>query len=504
MTDHPTAPPSAADDGLEGRLRTLLLERAETVTGPPPALPDPHRDAGPLQPVALAEHRRRRWLPAAAAAAVVVAAAGLLVAIRAHDPAGQDVHTTQPPSPTAGLPADFDPTTAEPVMRINGDRDPEVAARRYLRWRLAEPGMSADDAVADLRFDAGERDGAIVPVQWRRGDGTLGGTVIVRVGERGSDIVASTAPGVDLGAVHMDGDRAVGHVVTSDPTLPGPALVDVLFAGNAFPVPVDGAMPAPPVRGYGSAARGEAPFDVTVGGYDPIVSARFVEDGAVRTIAELALRAPHAPGPDLSTMTGEELFDHLEQQTAPDPRCVVTGDIPIPPAVGDRTTSSEPTDAPVFDLPLASSPLGAVEAFAGSLGLDATDITLTSPLSSGGVAGAWLGDAAVGVQVREHDGGFEAVEVATAAACWNAGSGPGSAGGAPTQTHLDFSRIPDGRTGQIWYRTDDGATSTATLDAGDVARGNVVIDGEDRTVEAMAVVIRGADGKVVLVQRVLL
>jgi hypothetical protein len=158
-------------------------------------------------------------------------------------------------------------------------------------------------------------------------------------------------------------------------------------------------------------------------------------------------------------------------------------------------SSTEP-----FDLPPASSPQDAVEAFAESLGLAATDITITSPLSSGGVAGAWLGAAPAEHMVWEHDGGFTASEVTTPTACWGAGGGSRRSAADPNST-LHFSRIAGGQAGQLWYRTADGSTWTVPLTAGDVGRGSVTFGGEDQPIEAFAVVVRNAAGDAVLVQR---
>jgi hypothetical protein len=495
MTD-----PTRSTDDLEGRLRTVLADRAAHVDGPAPGLPAAGLHEPAPGPVALADRRRPRRLAAgavAAAAAVVV----LVVAVlgRSSSEGPQQMVALAPPPAIAGLPVGFDPETAGDVMRINTDRDPEVAARRYLRWRLTEPGATPDDVVEGLRFTAGERKGAIVPVTWKRADGTVGGTIIVRIGKHGSDIVASTTPGVDLAKVHMEGNNVVGRVRTTGSDLPGPALVDVLAGGRSFPTADGGGAPAAPAHGYGSAATGDEEFKVDVGEYDPIVSARFVDDGAVRTISELALDAPDLPGPDLSKMTPEETFAYLDQRP-PDPRCVAADAAAPPGGQTDAPATRAASSTEPFDLPPASSPQDAVEAFAESLGLAATDITITSPLSSGGVAGAWLGAAPAEHMVWEHDGGFTASEVTTPTACWGAGGGSRRSAADPNST-LHFSRIAGGQAGQLWYRTADGSTWTVPLTAGDVGRGSVTFGGEDQPIEAFAVVVRNAAGDAVLVQR---
>ena len=500
--------PTATRD-LEADLRTLLRDRAATVEGTPPPLPDASHlaDGAPATTHLHGTHgRRNRWLAAAAAAVVVMAGIGVAVVARGGGNDHAQVVTTTPPIEGAGLPVGFDPTTAQPVFRLEGSRNAKVVARSYLAWRLSDNGTDVGAVADDLVLDTGTPQGAIVPVRWRRtSDVDDRGTVLVKVGKRGSEVVASTTVGVDLSRVVVDGPVIRGRVQTTGDAPTPAALIDVLPRGRALPTFGDPPELAAGSVGYGTAARGDASFHVDTKGEGGVVTARFIDD-RVEAISEVYLEAPDPNAPHLSTMTPEQMREFLDNRP-PDPRCVaaekanhdnLTNMFPN----GTGTAAPKPSGTDVFDLPRSSTPAEAVHVLGTALGVPLELATIAVPAASTVSAAANVGLTPVELLVSEGDGGWVANSVDTTGACRSMGKGNLTGTGVPNPKTLLFLTVAAGAVeGRAWYRMKDGSTWTLPLDADDFARRNIAVDGDWNDVAGFAVVGRDRSGRVVVVQQ---
>lgn len=507
---NPTAP---HDGDLEGRLRTVLADRAATITGPPPALPEATLQAADGPPAtALHAGPRQGWgLAAAAVAAVLVLVGGLAVVLRDDGDTDQHVLTTEPTTdPFAGLPDGFDPATAARVFRDDSEAPPVDVARTYLSLRLGGGKQTADEILAGIDLEAGTADGSIVPVTWTYRDGRAGGgAVLVKVGEHGSDVVAATTPGVDLSDAAMTGSVVSGHVETTATDLPGPALVDVLPPGRAFAT-WSGGPPAGDVpTGYGGTAQGSDPFRIDSLKNDAIVTVRYTDDdGAVQAISEIAFRPPPEDDPpdlpDFDSMTEEEIRDFFGDQPV-DPRCTAAGNDlgPLMTHIfpgGDGSASREAADPEVFAPTGGATPAEALAAQGARYGVELSDVTVAAPSTSTAVAGARAGSAPVQAFLWQQDGEWHASELSTVTSCWTSGKGNLTPPGDPAPlTRLSLSTIVSVRSGQLWYRLTDGTTWTVPLDADDFARGNIAVIGEYTEIGRVAFVGRDETGAVVLV-----
>jgi hypothetical protein len=496
-----------AEQELEQQVRATLTRRAVDISGPPPELPvvgatDEDEDEA-IATLSAPPPRRgaapsRRWMAAGAAAAIVLLVA--TAAVVADRNGGDEVRTTAPPSPDGLLPAGADLATSPRVFRMEGETDPETVAGRYLGWRLAEPERSPDEVADGLDLEAGEPVGAIVPVSWHRQDGAGSGTVFVKRGGRGSDVVAATAPGVDLSALHLEGTVLRGHV-EADGGLPGPALVDVT-TGPTFQALPEAEAGTPGSAGYGRTARGDEDITIETEGYDPTVAVRFADDDRVVTIAEVAFDPPEPPLEDHAGETTEERLRDLP----PDPRCVAA-ERDLAPLVdpgypgGQGTAKATAADPKVFELPSATTPEGAVVALGDRLGVSLRPTTRNGMVDDVGVVGGRAGAASFTAFTSEQDGRWDAAELQTPEACHVFGIANVTPDGAPNPTsNLAFSTVVGARSGQLWYRTSDGSTRTVRLDEQDIARGTVTVPGEFGAIDRMALVARNEAGDVVLVQ----
>lgn len=499
-----TVPFDRKDPEVEGRLRALLTERAATITGPPPALPEIAVD----ELAVAARPPRHRWVVAAVTVAAGVLLLGGIAAVVDDDPAPQQVRTTQPADALANLPDGFDPLTAPAVFQVQGNASATDIAKRYLGRRLGDLDTRPEDIVAELEFDAGAADGAIVPVTWRHRNGASGsGTVLVKLG-KGRGVIAATTPGVDLGDVHYEQSVLTGHVARTDQDLPGRALVDVLPFGDPFATFGHAPPPANATAGYGSTAKGDQAFAVDTGEMDPIVTVRFAADGAVRAISEVAFHAPDDPSndpPDLANLTDEERQQVLDEPLPPPCATAATDLDPLLTHAfpgGEGTAPRTRAADDVFRESQGDTPAAAVAQLGDDLGVPLEAVTSAAPMDGDVAVGARSGDVAVLVHAWPHDGVWSAAEATTPAACWSLGAGNLTPLGDPhPRTRLELSTIAGARSGQFWYRDEDGATWTIALDADDFARRNIAVDGEYDTIKRTALVARDADGRVVLVQK---
>lgn len=505
------------EPGLEGRLRTLLSDRAATIDGPPPALP-----AAPSPgdaPAALASgdgarRTRRAVLVGAMTAAAVVLVAALVVATGGgrNGPEPRDqVVATQPE-----VEATSEASPRQAVFRANGEHDPLVVAETYLRTRLGDGTDARDAELRDqLRLDVGEpveRRGraGIVPITWHlagsSGSDQPASTVYVQDGRTGSDVLEAAVEGIDLDDVAYERDRVTGTIGLPSVDGYGSSAVATLSRRGGGPL-LEPDVPA--VVGEGDAWRttlpkGE-PFDLEVtesGDLSLAVTVLGASSPVPVAIAEIGLVVP--PDPEAESLVDRTPEEQLAliPRSSDSPACKETGawqmpdPVPFPDQVVPRTARpAEPVRA------TGSTPEAAMEALATQL--DVTWETLFTPadLRSGYGLARLPGGRMVDLELYrdEPEGPWRVVTARTRGACRDFGGSNLAAPGAPNPTSRLGVPVTKGAVdGVLRYDIGDESVEVTVADS-DVDGHMIAVPGEATAIAQQALVLRDDDGDPVLV-----
>lgn len=299
------------DHDLEDRLRAVLRDRADLVTGPPPGVGEatPLLILGRTPPPA----RLRRVATTAAAACLVLAAAISVprLANREAEPVDSGAPPAAAADPAPNLPPGTDLESVPPVFAADGDA--HAVALAYLVDRLGDGNEEIRARLPEeLTLEQRPSFGSITVFRWSQedsgGEGLPGGEVLLRRDDRWA-IVTSIVDGVSLDQISRVGDRVAGRPRTYQTDVaPSMSTVDLLaLDGSAAPgVPRS---PADDDLRYGNTSSDGTSFEVEVGPAPVVVSVRIL-GGRTLGISEVVLTSTTVtvdPHPTLSLGTPTEV-----------------------------------------------------------------------------------------------------------------------------------------------------------------------------------------------------
>lgn len=511
-----TDPTQLNDPELEGRLRTLLHERAATVSGAAPVLPQVRLAVSPIG----RQQRGRRWLIGAAAACVVAIAAVVTLAVGHDETAPDRVLTTQPSVPPA-----LGSGSEAILFRAEGSPEPEAVARDFLRVRLGDGSDETDAALRDeVDLHAGDpvtHDGsALVPVTWtRRGDhrSTAGATntIWVRRGSTESEVVGATIDGFDLVHVRYETGELTGEVhapaASAGSGTKAQATLTRRFAMPLLePDAVDRIDTDEPAAA--TVPLGE-PFSTPMTASGDLELAVRITDDATGDVVGLAMTAlPAPPDPDMEgfeDLTPTEQAQVMEKKveeappSSESPACKEAGAFRMPQPGGFPNEVEAAAAAAVDDLEASgSTPTAAAEALATSLGIswEIRDVELGD--LDGGYAIARLpGGRLVDLTVYDDPelGAWRVTEARTRGACRDfGGSNATPLGAANPKTTLGLPVVAGAADGAIWYQT-DGVTQRVAVTDHDLSTHWISVAADQEEISGRTTVLRDASGAAVLV-----
>ncbi len=504
------------DHDLEHRLRSVLHERAATITGRGLGLPDIEATA-----TALPTHRRGRAFAAAAIAATVLLG-GLALATRDRGDRGPArVLTTQPTTSTTA------PAGDGSIFNVPDVWDPGAAAREFLRVWLGDGTDATDAAVHDLPLQVGAAEDrgsgtVIVPVTWKgpgAADSDPTSTVWVSVGVRGSTVVGATTEGFDLSGVHQADQVLAGQISPpADLRDDASSVATVIRLGGMPLFEPDVAVQAGENEPMATTVPVGERFELAIGTNGTlVVTVRTVDDstGEVVGIAAVPVDAPTDPAfenlsPDEAEAMAREALAREALEGVPSasesPACQEVGPFPMP------EPGSFPTELPAHPSPPSSEVISArtapdataamaIERLADALGVtwEVGELWLGSTTSAFAIA-RLPGGRLVDLDLFRTPGhAWRVVQVRTRGACRDfSGSNATPLGSADPVKTVGLPMVPGATDGEVWFRTDAGTERVAVAST-DLAARWLNIGADQPAIDGMATVLRDASGDAVLV-----
>ncbi len=509
-----TDPDHLTDADLEGRLRSLLADRAGMVTGPAPALPDVDR----VDATRAGRLPRRRWAIVGAAAACAALVVAIVVATGNGPSTPDHVVTTEPTVPTS---VRSGPTAV--LFHTKGATDPEAVALDFLRVRLGDGSRATDAALQDqIDLQVGQavahQGTELVPVAWtRRGDHptTTANTVWVRPAADASDVVGATIDGIDLDGVRYDTGQLTGEITAPDDigrdgTTSRADLTRRFAMPLLEPDAADRTSDGEPVTA--TVPIGE-PFSIpmTASG-DLELTVRVTDEatGAVTGLAMTSLAGPSDPDmegfEDLTPKEKAEVMEKKMREVPPaseSPGCKEAGAFRMPELGGFPNEVPAAAATAVDDvIGTGATPADAAEALASALGIQ----WAVGDVELGDLDGAYVivrlpGGRLVDLTVYDDPdlGAWKVTEAKTRGACRDfGGSNATPIGAADPKTTLGLPVVAGAVEGSIWYRT-DGVTQRVAVTTHDIGAHWLNVAADQPEIESRITVLRDASGAAVLV-----